>query len=75
MNILVTGVAGFIGFHVTQELLKKKNYRVIGIDNIDSYYSISLKNKRLSILKKNSNFQFKKYISSCRSSRSKKCCS
>lgn len=61
MNILVTGVAGFIGFHVTQELLKKKNYRVIGIDNIDSYYSTKLKNKRLSILKKNSNFQFKKY--------------
>jgi UDP-glucuronate 4-epimerase len=61
MIILVTGVAGFIGFHVTEELLKNKNYKVIGIDNIDSYYSKKLKNKRLSILKKKTNFQFRKY--------------
>jgi UDP-glucuronate 4-epimerase len=61
MKILVTGVAGFIGFHVTEELLKNKNYKIIGIDNLDSYYSVSLKKKRLSILKKKSNFKFKKY--------------
>ena len=61
MKILVTGVAGFIGFHVAEELLKNKNYKIIGIDNLDSYYSVGLKRKRLSILKKKSNFQFKKY--------------
>ena len=60
MNILITGVAGFIGFHVANELLKKKNYKIIGIDNIDKYYSIKLKNKRIEILNKNKNFLFKK---------------
>jgi len=38
MNILVTGVAGFIGFSFAQELLKNKKYKVIGIDNFDKYY-------------------------------------
>jgi UDP-glucuronate 4-epimerase len=61
MKILITGAAGFIGFHVAEELLKNKNYKIIGIDNLDSYYSVSLKKKRLSILKKKKNFQFKKY--------------
>ena len=58
-NIFITGVAGFIGFHLCYFLLKK-NYRVFGIDNIDNYYSKDLKLKRLSILKKNKNFYFKK---------------
>ena len=40
--ILVTGCAGFIGFHVTKKLLQKNN-KVIGIDNINSYYSTKLK--------------------------------
>ncbi len=48
-NILVTGAAGFIGFHVIQNFLKK-GYRVIGIDNLNNYYDINLKNKRLEIL-------------------------
>ena len=61
MKILITGAAGFIGFHVAEELLKNKNYKIIGIDKLDSYYSVSLKKKRLSILKKKKNFQFKKY--------------
>ena len=49
-KVLVTGCAGFIGFHLTNKLLEK-NFKVFGIDNIDNYYDISLK-KRLSILKK-----------------------
>jgi UDP-glucuronate 4-epimerase len=60
MNILVTGVAGFIGFSFAQELLKNKKYKVIGIDNFDKYYSIKLKQKRVKILKKNKKFFFKK---------------
>ena len=59
MKILITGVAGFIGFSIAKKLLKMK-YNVFGIDNFDTYYSISLKKKRLSILKKNKNFNFSK---------------
>ena len=58
-NIFITGVAGFIGFHLCYFLLKK-NYRVFGIVNINNYYSRNLKLKILSILKKNKNFYFKK---------------
>ena len=43
MNILVTGCAGFIGFHVARSLLKNKNNYVIGIDSINNYYSKNLK--------------------------------
>ena len=39
MNILVTGCAGFIGFHLCQELLKKKNNKIIGVDNLNNYYN------------------------------------
>ncbi len=60
MNILVTGCAGFIGFHLSLELLKKKNNKIIGIDNLNNYYDTKLKKDRLNILKKNSNFFFKK---------------
>ena len=59
MNILVTGCAGFIGFHVSKKLLKK-NISVYGIDNINSYYSLKIKYSRLQILKKNKNFKFEK---------------
>jgi len=52
MTILVTGSAGFIGFHVTQRLLKL-NFKVIGIDSINNYYDKNLKIQRLKILKKN----------------------
>ena len=55
--ILVTGCAGFIGFHVAKKLLQKK-YKIIGIDNINSYYSIKLKKDRLSELKKFKHFNF-----------------
>ncbi len=59
MKILITGVAGFIGYSVAEDLLKK-NHMVLGIDNFDSYYSIGLKKKRLSILKRNKKFNFSK---------------
>ena len=45
MKILVTGVAGFIGFSFAKYLLEKK-YQVYGIDNFDNYYSVKLKKKR-----------------------------
>ncbi len=54
---LVTGSAGFIGFHTCLKLLKS-NKKVIGIDNLNKYYDIKLKKKRISILKKNKNFKF-----------------
>lgn len=57
-TILVTGAAGFIGMHTSLELLK--NFKVVGIDNLSSYYDVSLKKKRLEILRKNKNFFFYK---------------
>ena len=57
---LITGCAGFIGFHMC-ELLLKKNYKVVGIDNLNSYYSSNYKKHRVSLLKKKKNFIFYKY--------------
>ena len=51
MKILVTGAAGFIGFHLCEKLLKKK-YQVLGIDNLNNYYDVKLKKNRLGILLK-----------------------
>ena len=48
--ILVTGAAGFIGFHITKKLLEN-GFSVIGIDNLNNYYDIKLKEARLSYLK------------------------
>ena len=59
MNILVTGAVGFIGFSLCESLIKKK-HKVFGIDNFDTYYSIEIKKKRLKVLNKNKNFDFKK---------------
>ena len=60
MKILITGCAGFIGFHLSKFLSKK--YTVLGIDNINNYYSTSLKYSRINFLKKISpkNFIFYK---------------
>lgn len=55
-TILVTGSAGFIGFHTAQKLLQKK-YRVIGLDNFNNYYDPSLKEARTKILKKFPNYK------------------
>lgn len=61
MKILITGSAGFIGFHVSKLILEKyKNTKIIGLDSLNSYYDLSLKKKRLSILKKYKNFFFVK---------------
>ncbi len=54
---LVTGAAGFIGFHLSKELLEK-NESVIGIDNINDYYDQKIKHSRLKILKNFSKFKF-----------------
>ena len=51
MTILITGSAGFIGYHLTKKLLKSK-IKIIGIDNLNSYYDIKLKKARLEDLKK-----------------------
>ena len=50
-TILVTGAAGFIGFHLSKRLLES-GIRIIGFDNINSYYDPSLKHARLEILQK-----------------------
>ena len=58
MRVLITGVAGFIGFHLSKHLLKKK-IEVFGIDNINNYYDANLKLSRLKILE-NKKLYFKK---------------
>ena len=59
-KILITGVAGFIGFSLAKELLKNKKFSLIGIDNFDNYYSVKLKKERIKHLKKFQNFRFYK---------------
>jgi len=57
MNFLISGSAGFIGFHLSEFLLKKK-HNVYGVDDLNSYYDVKLKKSRLDILKKYKNFIF-----------------
>lgn len=56
-KVLVTGAAGFIGFHLSQQLLDRGN-TVVGIDNLNSYYDVSLKKDRLAQLQKQPEFSF-----------------
>jgi len=58
-TVLVTGAAGFIGFHLTKKLIAE-GYYVVGIDNINDYYDVSLKEDRLRILKEPDDFSFSK---------------
>jgi UDP-glucuronate 4-epimerase len=57
MNILVTGAAGFIGYHVSLQLLERGD-SVTGIDNMNDYYDVSLKKSRLSLLEPYERFTF-----------------
>jgi len=57
MTILVTGAAGFIGYHICQHLLKRDE-PLIGIDNLNDYYDVNLKKARLKNLQQFKNFQF-----------------
>ena len=56
MTILVTGAAGFIGFHLTSNLLDR-GLSVVGIDNFNSYYDPNLKRARVSVLEKKSSIK------------------
>ena len=60
MKILITGVAGFIGFNFAKNLLEKKQYKIIGIDNLNDYYDVNLKKKRINQLIKSKKFKFYK---------------
>ena len=54
-TVLVTGSAGFIGYHICQRLIQE-NFKVIGIDNLNDYYDVSLKKSRLALLTRHSSF-------------------
>ena len=57
MKILITGVAGFIGFHVAERLLAQ-GHAVVGLDNLNDYYEVSLKLARLARIESRPNFRF-----------------
>ncbi len=59
IKILITGCAGFLGFHVCK-FLTSKGFKIIGIDNVNTYYDIRLKQDRLKILNQKKNFTFHK---------------
>ena len=59
MKILITGSSGFIGFHLSKKLLDNKN-KIHGIDSMNNYYDVKLKQRRFNILKKYKRFSFSK---------------
>jgi UDP-glucuronate 4-epimerase len=59
MKLLITGAAGFIGYHLCKSMLNE-DYEILGIDNLNDYYDKKLKNRRLEILNKHKNFRFEK---------------
>ena len=56
-KIIITGSAGFIGLHTCLEYLNR-GYIVLGVDNLNKYYDVSIKIERNKILKKYKNFHF-----------------
>ncbi len=58
MKILVTGAAGFIGFHTCKHILDRLGAEVVGVDNLNDYYPVSLKRSRLEILAAQNRFKF-----------------
>ena len=58
-NYLITGSAGFIGFHLSKKLLSE-GFNVLGVDNLNNYYDQKIKQDRNKILKKYKNYKFKK---------------
>ncbi len=59
MKVLVTGAAGFIGFHTSLKLLERGE-EVVGLDNLNDYYDVTLKQARLNVLESYPNFRFVK---------------
>jgi UDP-glucuronate 4-epimerase len=59
LKLLVTGAAGFIGFHTSKSLLERGD-EVVGLDNLNEYYDVSLKHARLAVLQKYPGFKFVK---------------
>lgn len=59
MTVLITGAAGFVGFHVAKRLLSSGK-KVFGVDNLNSYYDVQLKHDRLKQLERFENFSFQK---------------
>src|SRR5579864_4686465 len=59
MKVLLTGAAGFIGYHTARRLLGQ-GYEVVGLDNLNQYYDVSLKQARLEQLRPTKGFRFEK---------------
>ena len=59
MHVLVTGAAGFIGFHLSKRLIAE-GHTVVGIDNLNDYYSVQLKKDRLAQLRALPGFTFER---------------
>ena len=57
MKVLITGSAGFIGYNLAKNLLEKKGFKIVGIDNFNDYYDVNLKKKRNNLLKNKYNIK------------------
>ena len=58
MKYLITGASGFIGYHLARKILEDKTNQVVGIDNMNDYYDVSLKENRRQELDLFSNYTF-----------------